>query len=215
MRCLQSEMDKVECIVPCDVGVQILVRLDDETESTDILFFGELLGFTEDDLNLLKTSGYYKALKFCFIKNNVHLIDLFAGGHRKRVKKYNILVKRLILRSPERFFSLTAPYSMHKFLPEIDSEEETREPAYYYPIDRPSVEFWNRVHDTERMLKRFQVASLWKQREEKMGKDDGKPEMMHHVDDSLSAIAFRMEHQFVRVLLLQKLHFKSVNNKEL
>lgn len=207
-----AETDPSLAILPCDVGVHVLVRLDDETE-TEMRFVCQLFGFSDIDLALLKASRYYKHLKFYLLKNNNNLIDLFTGGHRKRVKKYNKLVKRLILRSPERFVSLTAPYATHKFLPEMDSEDDTKEPAYYYPIDGPSVDFWNRVHETERMLKRFKVASLWKKREDRIEHDD-KPEMvvLHQVDESLSAVAFRMEHQFARVLLMQNLHFK---NKEI
>lgn len=190
-------------ILPTDIGWNVLILLDNDND-TELLFAGELLGFTEEDLAAIKGSGYYKTKKFYLLKTNANLTYLFAGGHRKRVKRYNFLVKHLILRSPERFSSLTAPYSSHKFLPEIDSEDETREPAYYYPIDEPSVEFWNRVHDTERMLKRFTVASLWKRREDRIENDD-KPENLHQVDDSLSAVAFRMEHQYAKVLLQQKL----------
>lgn len=203
---METESDQNSlAILPSDIGLHILVRLDED--ETEILFVGEILGFTEKEMTLVKASGYYKSLKFYLLKSNHNLKDLFAGGHRKRVKRYNLLVKRLILRSPERFASLTAPYSTHKFLPESASEDETKEPAYYYPIDGPSVEFWNRVHDTEKMLTRFKVASLWKRREDRICQED-KPENLHHVDDSLSAVAFRMEHQFAKVLLMQNLHFR-------
>ena len=197
-------------ILPCDIGLNVLVRLDEDT--AEIVFVGELLGFSEEEMALIKSSGYYKSLKFYLLKSNHNIIELFAGGHGKRVKRYNLLVKRLIIRSPERFTSLTAPYMTHKFLPETDSEDETREPAFYYPIDGPSVEFWNRVFDTEKMLTRFKVASLWKRREDhRIGQED-KMENLHQVDDSISAVAFRMEHQFARVLLLQNLHFR-IGNK--
>lgn len=209
---IENDDENYSTIVPSDIGLQVLVRLNDESE-TEILFVGKLLGFTEDEMALIKASGYYKSLKFCLLKSNYNLRALFAGGHRKRVKRFNTLVKRLILRSPERFYSLNAPYSTHKFLPELDSEDETREPAYYYPIDVPSVEFWNRVHDTERMLTRFKVASLWKRRKDRYFQDDRSEIILHHVDDSLSAVAFRMEHQFARVLLMQNLHFRNVNKK--
>jgi hypothetical protein len=208
---MESEFkNKNLAILPGDIGLQILVRLNDE--ETELLFVDELLGFTEDEVAVVKASGYYKSLKFALLKSNHTLVDIFAGGHRKRVKRYNLLVERLILRSPERFPSLTAPYSTHKFLLEADSEDEAREPAYYYPIDYPSVEFWNRVHDTERMLTRFKVASLWKRREDRICHEDI-PGNLHHVDDTLSAVAFRMEHQFARILLMQNLHFKNVNKE--
>lgn len=192
-----------EFLIPLDVAFQILARLEIENE-TDLLVACEVVGLDQDDLEYLKSCGYYKNVKFNLLKNNHNLLCLYAGGHKKRVKSYNILVRRLILRSPERFSSLTAPYSTHKFLPESFSDAETREPAFYYPIDGPSVDFWNRVHDTDKLLMRFKVANLWKRRESFNEEIKREP----NVDDSISNLAFKMEHQFAKVLLLQNLHFE-------
>lgn len=198
-----SKIERLNFVLPLDVAFQILARLDIEND-VDLLVVGEIVGLDQDDLEYLTSCGYYKNIKFNLLRCNNNLCDLYAGGHKKRVKKYNILVRKLILRSPERFASLTAPYSTHKFLPESFSDNVTREPAFYYPIDEQSVEFWNRVHDTNKMLMRFKVANLWKQRESISGENRREP----NVDDSISYLAFRMEHQFAKVLLLQNLHFE-------
>ena len=95
-------------LIPLDVAFQILARLDIEND-IDLLVAGDVVGLNQDDLEYLKDCGYYKNIKFNLLKINHNVSDLYTGGHKKRVKKYNILVRRLILRSPERFASLTAP----------------------------------------------------------------------------------------------------------
>lgn len=189
-------------LVPSDVGVQILVRIigDDET---DIHVAGELLGFARADLDSLLQSKYFKRLKFNFLTQAHNLLHLFEGGHKRRVRKYNDLVRRLILRSPERFVSLTAPYATHKFLMERDSEDRTREPAFYYPIDVPSVDFWNQVYDTQRMLTRFKVSAFWRLREKRRIHE---VDVKDFVDDAISSTVFRMNHQYAKVLLIHNLY---------
>lgn len=195
-----------QLILPYDVSLNILVRIDGHDDEYDFLGLEEILGLDLDEIEEIKATGYYRNMKFYILKTNHGLIDIYSGGHKKRVKNYNILVKRMILRSPERFVSLTAPYSSHKFLLERESETDTREPAFYYPIDEDSVDFWNRVHDTDRLLKRFQFSNLWRRRN-----GDGiscccRFEGAGHIDDSISGVAFKMEHHFARVLL--KFHFE-------
>lgn len=197
--------------IPFDVAIQIILRLDENDNEFDYEAVEGVLGFAEGELKVLRGMNFYKTLKFTNILNNRNLLHLYDGGHAKRVKKYNLLVRHLILRGPDRFASLTAPYATHKFLLESESEDGTREPAFYYPIDRPSVEFWDRVHETERMLKRFEVARLWKKREEKVVE----MESIHHVDDSISFLAFRMEHRYAKVLLIQNLHFDQINKNDI
>ena len=126
--------EKSEIFIPLDVAFQILARLDIENEA-DLLAASEVVGLNENDLKWLKGCGYYRNLKFNLLKRNHSLSELYFGGHKRRVKAYNVLVRRLILKSPERFSSLTAPYSTHKFLPESFSDSSTCEPAFYYPID--------------------------------------------------------------------------------
>jgi hypothetical protein len=97
--------------IPLDVTFNVLARLEIENE-TDLLPVCEFVGLDQkDDLKYLKSCGHYKHLKFDLLRNNNNLSLLFSGGHGKRVKHYNILVKKLILRSPERF---------SKFTPKVD-----------------------------------------------------------------------------------------------
>lgn len=188
-------------LVPLDVGIQILVRLEGDDDQIDFEAVGRLLGFDRDDLESLRTSQHFKRLKFSLLERNHNLLHLFEGGHKRRVKKYNLLVRRLILRSPERFSSLKAPYTTHKFLIERDSEDSTREPAYYYPIDKPSVEFWNQVYETQRLLTRFKVSAFWRQREKRAIEE---AENRKCVDDCIASKVFRMNHQYAKIILLHK-----------
>lgn len=197
---LKVKTNRTFLLIPLDIAYNILARLGIENDD-NLVIVGVIVGLDEFDLEYLKSCGFYRSLKFNLLKSNHNISELFIGGHKKRVKKYNVLVRKLVLRSPERFASLTAPYASHKFLPESHSDCTTREPAYYYPIDVPSVEFWNRVHETDKMLMRFKVANLWKRRE------SFHEEETKHVDDRIANLAFRMEHQFAKILLLQNLHF--------
>lgn len=205
--------DKI--LLPTDVGIQVFARIEQDSEIGDDVEFLYILGLSGEDLKSVRTSHHFKRLKLSLLMRNLNLLNLFEGGHGNRVKKYNKLVKRLILRSPVRFKSLTAPYESHKFLPEDTSDDETREPAYYYPIDGPSVDFWNRVYETERMLNRFKVATLWRDREERILNDNTVHLANHQqheciVAENISGLAFKMEHQFAKVLLLQNLHLEKL-----
>ena len=195
--------------LPFDILIQIIVRLDESDFELDSEVLEQILGLSNGHLSVLKKMNFYRTLKFKNGLNNRNLLNLFDGGHSRRVKKYNLLVNHMILRGPDRFASLTAPYATHKFLLERESENDTREPAFYYPIDVPSVEFWDRVRETERMLKRFEIARLWKKRVLEMETTV----LHHHIDDTISFLAFRMEHRFAKVLLIQNLHFDTINKE--
>lgn len=208
-------------LLPIEITLQIIVRLDGDGETClENIVNSGIFGFTSNELSNLRSSIFYKALKFDLLKKNQNLVGLFDKGHKGRVQRYNKLVRGLVLRSPERFVSLTAPYITQKFLPDrTNFDDETKEPAYYYPIDEQSVDFWNRVYETERMLKRFKVASLWKRSQEKiMGDCDDLvirlQKNIHEfgVNDSISGLAYKMEHLFAKVILFQNLHFAEIEH---
>ena len=210
-------------LLPTEISLQIIVRLDGDGETCmENVVNSGIFGFTSNELSNLRSSIFYKALKFDLLKKNPSLVGLFDKGHKGRVQRYNKLVRGLVLRSPERFVSLTAPYITHKFLPDrTNFDDQTKEPAYYYPIDEQSVDFWNRVYETERMLKRFKVASLWKRSQQKILSDCDNlvlrlQKNIHEygVNDSISGLAYKMEHLFAKVILFQNLHFADISEHD-
>ena len=138
-------------------------------------------------------------MKFILLKRNHRIIHLFEGGHKRRVKQYNNLVSQSILLGPERFTDLSVPLREKTFLLEDGSDLRTCEPKYYYPTDEPSIEFWNQVHETERMMARLKFARFWRQRAMPLIKDP--------VNETISPVVFKMNHQYAKVLLLHNLHF--------
>lgn len=197
--------------LPVDVSYNILSKIEDEdiinTPEADIIY-KEVFNLTRSEIEYFRTSLYYKHLIFAQKQNKSILLELFAGGIKKRIKKYNQLTMNKIIRGPKRINC--DEIRSHKFLPVNYSDEMTCEPEYYYPVDESSVKFWNQVHETERMLLRFKVASFWKERREHGLEVDVLGNHLHfqQCSESISGVAYKMEHQLAKSLLYQKIKFK-------
>lgn len=161
-----------------------------------------LFGASSAEINeLLKSPSFFQQ-RFQYLVRLPLLLGLFEGGLKGRVRRYNRLAKRDIIKSPLRFSSLKCPFPGLSGYPPLLRQNQMlqNEPAYYYPIDEASVGYWNNVRIQNQRLAQALIGQFLRKR----------PWAHHHqpstflfenCDARIATQAYHFEHQYARALL--------------
>lgn len=193
--------------LPLTVACDVLARLeycDAEVMMRDATLCCDIFGMQTEEVAAFYSSALYRKMRFQMLLRGCFLREKLKSGLAGRVRQYNQLVSRGVIRSPQRFalFELSPPLT--HFLRSVDDRDQRRvEPAYYYPIDEAAVDFWNRVHETGRILLRYKLDRFLRTRNTHHGENCGF--WFEQCSAIIAVAAFRMEHQFARALLIQHL----------
>lgn len=189
--------------LPFTVTCRVLVCLD-EVDRQRLAQSGELceeiFGLTAAEMDTLLTSKHFYALRTQYLVKRIPLLSLFKDGLVGRVRAYNRLLRQNILVGQRRFSKWKLPAENDGVIWE--------EPAFWYPLDEPSVEYWLAVQSMQKELLKHSLARQLKRRS-KYHYHQSSTFLFENCSSAIASTAFTLEHQFARALLKQSLSFSA------
>ena len=180
--------------LPFTVVCRVLACMDAEERQRVTLVSSEVFGLSPGEMERLLDSGHFARLHRHFLLQKVPLTSLFQDGLSGRVRTYNKLLKRNILIGQRRFSN-----------PSLNFAEST-EPAFSYPLDEPSVNYWQAVQTMQRELLKHSLARQLR-RHARFHCHQQSTFLFEKCSSSIASASFRFDHQFAKILLKQNLSF--------
>ncbi len=155
----------------------------------------ELFDLKLEELGEVLASRHFNKIRRRFLLQKVPLLSLFKDGLRGRVRAYNKLLKRNILLGQRRFSTSWT-----------DNPSLYEEPVFTYPLDEPSVGYWQAVQAMQKQLLKHSLARLLRKRS-RFHCHQASMFLFENCSTAIASTAYRLEHQFAKVLLKQNLSF--------
>jgi hypothetical protein len=143
-------------------------------------------------MNELLFSRHFFKLRKKFLVQKLLILSLFQDGFTGRVRAYNKLLKRNILLGQRRFSQANFGFS--------------EEAVFSYPLDEPSVGYWQAVQAMQKQLLKHTLARLLRKRSQ-FHCHQASTFLFENCSNSIASTAYRLDHQFAKVLLKQNLAF--------